>query len=356
MTFPMIDIHAFRRKKAPRRMGFEKLNDYIDFEVFRPLLRELCKYSDIGAPHYDEVLMFKILILQSHNTLDDVGMEAMLYDRISFLRFVGLNLGDEIPDSETIRIFRDERLGPEGTRRLFDMFNERMQEQGLQWSKTMLIDSTFIEVPKQHIKPEEKEEIKETGKAPEGWSNHKAGNKDLDATSTRKGSRIYFGEKASILVDAVTKIVKKVVVCTAKRHDSQEIGRLIEEAEELVDGEIKAELYGDSAYYGKEIEKYLLSKNINPKIMRRRVRGQAELSEEDKEWNKMVKKIRARVEHVFAWLKQIMGFKKMRCIGIKRCTVRVTLAMLTYNMYRFSYMVRTKSGDSELRAMRSCED
>ena len=51
--------------------------------------------------------MFKILILGDMNNLSDEGIERMIPDRIGRLRFLGFQLGETIPDRNTIRPFRE---------------------------------------------------------------------------------------------------------------------------------------------------------------------------------------------------------------------------------------------------------
>ncbi|MEJ2459519.1 MAG: transposase [Novosphingobium sp.] len=50
--------------------------------------------------------MFKALILQAQHTLSDARMEFVARDRLSWLRFLGLSLGDRTPDENTIRHWR----------------------------------------------------------------------------------------------------------------------------------------------------------------------------------------------------------------------------------------------------------
>ena len=50
--------------------------------------------------------MFKILLLQRWYNLSDEALESALYDRISFARFAGLSLEDDVPDATTICRFR----------------------------------------------------------------------------------------------------------------------------------------------------------------------------------------------------------------------------------------------------------
>ncbi|MGN0865351.1 MAG: transposase, partial [Akkermansia sp.] len=73
----------------------------MNVEAFRPKLDELCHYSEKGRPHDDVVKMFRILILQTLYDLSDEDMEFNLYDRLSFQKFVGIGVMDELPDART---------------------------------------------------------------------------------------------------------------------------------------------------------------------------------------------------------------------------------------------------------------
>ncbi|POR39955.1 transposase [Methylobacterium sp. V23] len=78
-----------------------KLAALIDFEAFRPKLSTALKRSDGskgGRPHYNPVLMFKILVLQTFYTLSDTATEFQSRDRLSFMRFLGLGFEDAAPD------------------------------------------------------------------------------------------------------------------------------------------------------------------------------------------------------------------------------------------------------------------
>ena len=90
----------------------------VDFELFRPVLDAALAYADGakgGRPPLDPVLMFKVLIIQAANGLSDERAEYLINDRLSFMRFLGLSLGDRVPDARTIWLFR-ERLTRAGSR------------------------------------------------------------------------------------------------------------------------------------------------------------------------------------------------------------------------------------------------
>ncbi len=70
----------------------------IDWESFREPLKRIFKKVPKGAggrPAYDYVMMFRILFLQRLYNLSDNQMQFQLMDRISFMRFVDLDLNDK---------------------------------------------------------------------------------------------------------------------------------------------------------------------------------------------------------------------------------------------------------------------
>src|SRR3546814_1907483 len=86
----------------------------VDLEYFRVWLVEGLGYADGGKggrPPFDPVMMFKILILQAQHNLSDARTEYMIRDRLSWMRFLGFALGDRTPDENTIRHFRNRKIG-----------------------------------------------------------------------------------------------------------------------------------------------------------------------------------------------------------------------------------------------------
>jgi transposase len=73
--------------------------------IEKALYKEL--KSNAGAKSYDRVLMFKILILQRYYNLSNEQTEFQIKDRLSFMDFLGLRIGDRIPDEKTIWLFKE---------------------------------------------------------------------------------------------------------------------------------------------------------------------------------------------------------------------------------------------------------
>ncbi|WP_217653225.1 transposase [Sphingobium sp. YR657] len=60
-----------------------------------------------GYSPFVSVMMFKAMILQAQHNLSDARMSFMIRDRLSWMRFPGPPLGDQTPDENTIRHFRE---------------------------------------------------------------------------------------------------------------------------------------------------------------------------------------------------------------------------------------------------------
>ena len=114
-----------------------ELNKMIDWEAFRGDIekarekaREHERKNAAGAKPIDAVQMFKILVLQQLNNLSDDRIEYQIRDRLSFMRFLGLNLEDRVPDAKTVWLFR-ETLKQQGMGVLFKRFDEQLAAKGL---------------------------------------------------------------------------------------------------------------------------------------------------------------------------------------------------------------------------------
>ncbi|MEP4033357.1 transposase [Roseibium polysiphoniae] len=86
------------------------LSATVDFEYFRDWLVEGLGYGDGSRgrrPPFDPVSMFKVLTLQAQHNLSDAKMEFMIRGRLSWMRFLGFELGGVTPAENKIRHFRN---------------------------------------------------------------------------------------------------------------------------------------------------------------------------------------------------------------------------------------------------------
>jgi IS5 family transposase len=166
----------------------EVLDRTVDFEYFRGWLVEGLGYGDGskgGRPPFDPVSMFKALILQAQHNLSDARMEFMIRDRLSWMRFLGFDLGGTTPDENTIRLFRD-KLTDSGTlKRVMKAFDWQLRKKGYIPMSGQIVDASLVPAPKQRNTDGEKEAVKAGKSAKEIWPDepNKAAQKDTNAPS-----------------------------------------------------------------------------------------------------------------------------------------------------------------------------
>jgi len=319
-----------------------KLNTLINWEMFRTILNKVRKKENpthVGRPPFDVVLMFKILVLKSIYNLADERIEEQIRDRISFRIFLGLkHLNDTIPDAKTIWLFAEplKNLGLE--RQLFDRFNAELDACGFAVKSGLIVDGSFVEVPRQRNTKVENEQIKK-GEIPESFSAnpHVLSQKDCDARWTKKNDVSYFGYKDHDLVDDEYKFVRDYDVTDASVHDSVPYPDLMPTEPAYPD----QEAFGDSAYKSKENDAELSRRGFLPMIHEKGYRGKP-LTDQQKAFNKVKSSVRCRVEHVFGSMKMRMGNEILRSIGFARARFWIGMRNLMYNFGRLVSLNRPK--------------
>lgn len=317
----------------------EALREMIPWEEFRKPLKKTLARKDRsagGRPPFDDVLMFKVLVLQALYNLSDDQTEYQIRDRLSFMRFLGLALDGRVPDAKTVWLFR-ERLAQAGAvEKLFARFDRHLAEKGLMASGGQLIDASIIPVPKQRNTRDENAAIK-AGDMPPAWQDEpaKLRQKDVDARWTVKNEVSHYGYKNHINTDKAHKFVRRYEVTAASVHDSNAFDAVFDASNTAKD------VWADGAYRSKEREDNLKAQGYRSHIHHKGVRGHL-LSVAKQATNTRRSKVRARVEHVFGRQFQ-MGGKLLRSIGLVRARANIGLKNLAYNMQRFITITRMAS-------------
>jgi IS5 family transposase len=132
--------------------------------------------------------------------------------------------------------------------------------------------------------------------------------------------------KLHIGVDSQSGLAHSAMVTPANIHDKHPLPHLLHGREKRV--------YGDSAY---RAQKHLIrgaaprAKDFTNERMRRRKDEPADEGKRAKNRNKS--KIRARVEHVFAVVKRLWGFTKVRYRGLAKNACRAFTVLALANIY-----------------------
>lgn len=320
-----------------------KLKDQINWEAFRSDLNRIHKKerkSNAGAKPIDVVLLFKMLVLQHLYNLSDDAIEYQVRDRLSFMRFLDLQLEDRVPDAKTVWLFRERLKQLELVDVLFKRFHEQLALYGYIARKGQMIDATFVEAPRQRNSREENAKIKDN-EQPEGWTDNKARQKDVDARWTKKNNQNYYGYKNHINADEENKLIQSYQVSNASVHDSQVFDELLDHTPE--EQGKKRPVYADSAYRSEEKETELAKSGIRSEICEKGTRNYP-LTETQKGNNRRKSKVRARVEHVFGAQAQYGGHY-IQTIGMQRAKVKIGLMNLVYNMRRLVQLLKRDCDD-----------
>jgi len=139
----------FRLEKLSKQNDpLVKLLHEIDWEQFRKILTNAFEKEEKGIGGrlpFDYVMMFKIMVLQRYYNLSDEQMQYQILDRLSFMRFLGLNLSDSVPDEKTIWLFRENLIQLNLIEKLFTKFSNSLEKAGLIVKEGRLVDASFIE-------------------------------------------------------------------------------------------------------------------------------------------------------------------------------------------------------------------
>ena len=332
------------RLKTLDKLGdpLQKLEQWVNWKVLgwgikRWESKKQSKTKGVGGrPAYDSLVIFKMLILQKLYNLSDDQLEYQCKDRLTFTRFLGLALGDSIPDSKTIWNYREMWIKQGVFNKIFCLFNKYLHKKKIITRSGSIVDASFIDRSKQKINDKEYEQIK-NGEVPERIKEKKGGLRqtDLDARMAKKGGKKCNGYKLHIKVDATSKCVVKVATTPANVSDVAMMEPLVDKKDRV--------LYGDKGYVGKKrrkkIEKKVKKKGgkIDIQIHERGSRGHP-LSEEAKQRNRQRSKVRLRVEHVFGTIKHDWNYNVIRSVGLERARGNMELAVLAYNIKRSSLL------------------
>ena len=181
------------------------------------------------------------------------------------------------------------RMLPHQPIALYKEVNTHLADQGITLCSGTLVDATIIDAPSS---------TKNEAKA-----------RDPEMSSTKKGNDWFFGMKAHVGVDAQSGIVHSLETTTAKTHDSQVWDDLLHGKE--------ASVWADKGYVSAAREVAFSGPDKFWGVMRKAPKG-SELHPIDEDINRIIAKVRARVEHPFRVIKRQFGYIKTRYRGLAK--------------------------------------
>ena len=285
------------KKKVTRRDRFlgeiEKVTPWsaliAELEPFYP------KGEGRGRPPIGLERMLRMYIAQQCFGLSDEGTEDALYDSQAIRGFVGIDLSREsAPDATTLLKFRRLLETHQLTERIFTAINVHLADKGLMLKEGTVVDATIIAAPSS--------------------TKNRDGQRDPEMHQTKKGNEWHFGMKAHIGVDANSGITHTVVTTPANSAD-------VTQAHALLHGDERV-AFGDAGYQGVEKREENKASAVKWYVAmrpgKRKALPDTEIGRIDEQIEQAKASIRARVEHPFHIIKNILGLKKVRYRGLAK--------------------------------------
>lgn len=301
----------------------DHIKDMIDWEKFRPFFSDLFFDDDKigGRPHYNEIVMMKILVLQRFYGLSDQETEFQINDRTSFKNFLGFP--DKIPDYSTIWRLK-ERMQKDGTlEKIWNEMQRQFEEKGLKVTTGVIQDATFIEADLGKKRYYKEKQAKKHGKEIQYTEKQKA-HIDKDGTFAIKNNQVHFGYKLHQKTDTDFGLIREFSVTTASLHDSQV---------DLTEADDKT-VYRDKGYVGVDPHK-----NVKNMTMKKAVRGKP-LTKEEKKYNKAISRVRAPGERPFAVIHRVFSGGTTLVKNLARVTVQQAVECFAFNLYQLFTLAR----------------
>lgn len=289
----------------------ERIAGLIDWTSVEAVLSGIYA-SGTGRPAYPPLLLLKVLLLESWYGLSDPMMEEALGDRLSFRRFVGLGLNEQVPDHSTISRFRS-LLAERGlAERVFGEVARQLDGKGLMVKQGTLIDATLVQAAAAEPPKQKGGGVSEV---------------DPDARWMKHGrDHAWFGYKLHMAVDQGSHLIRKAVLTPA---NVQEVSL----GPDLVMGDERA-VYADKGYSAARLREHLRQGAIKDRVQRRAHWRKAPLRPIEIKRNVLIGRIRGRIEGVFGTLKRSYGLARMRFMGIARNTAATLLTLTAWNLAR----------------------
>lgn len=313
----LLDSAFNNRNKLSRNDALlDKMNSFIQWDKLVTICEGMYMDSHKGRPTIPIEFSLKCIFLQYMYNLSDPGLEDALIDRLSFQRFLGISFDTEIPDFSTIWRFRERLLKNQLFDRIFEEVLRQLEEKKLILRRGTIVDATIVQSARR---------LKRKGEESEKQSPRQRAQKDLDASSTKKGKKWYYGFKGHIGQDEGSNIIRKKRFTSANVHDSTERDNLLCGDERSV--------FGDKAYDDKETKQKCRKEGKFYGILDKGKRNNPLSSKQEKD-NRQKSRVRSAVERPFAYFKHCCGWFRVRYVTLLRNDLHFTFLCTINNVRR----------------------
>lgn len=294
-----------------------KIDQLIDWRPMEKALRgiHVNEINPKGGPKsYNNLSMFKAILIGQWHSLSDSGLEEALRLRLDFMIFTGFEMSEDTPDETTLCRFRNKLIERKLHESLFKEVNRQLEEQGIKVKKAeaALVDATIIA---SSARP------KDTIEHPSGEIKRSA---DPDAAWVTKSNKSYFGYRGYLITDGKEGFIHHLAVIPANESEMKQLPRLIEHAH----GErILTDKGFSSQENRQEIERRGLKSGISYKASRNHP-----LRYSQRLFNRIVAKRRFRIEQAFGTLKRRFRMNRASYLGQAKVEAQLYWKAICFNL------------------------
>ncbi|WKD53452.1 IS5 family transposase [Porphyromonas gingivalis] len=344
------DALLSKRYRKAQNDFLNQVDRLIDWRPIRTLINK--KYTKrqnaIGAPAYDVILLFKMLLLETWYNLSDCALEERINDSITFSRFLGLKMEEVSPDHSTISRFRSALTELGLMDKLLAQFNKQLSRHHISVREGVLVDASLVETPHKpngsitiEVADDRQDNRSEAEKeAEEDYQKQVVRQRkgtDEEARWVYKQKRYHYGYKKHCLTN-VQGIVQKVITTAANRSDTKEFIALLQGAN-IPQGTV---VLADKGYACGENRSYLQTHHLQDGIMHKAQRNRA-LTEEEKQRNKAIGPIRSTIERTFGSIRRWFHGGRCRYRGLAKTHTQNILESIAFNLYRTPGIIMSSS-------------
>jgi IS5 family transposase len=292
---------------APANEFLDRLDVLVNGQPIRQALEGMFTAATGRLPQ-PPLAVFKMLLLEHFYGVSDPQCEALVADRLSWRKFVGLTLAERVPDETTLVRFRQRLIEHDLHQRLLALVNEQLAAQGLIVREVTLVDATLVPAAR---------------RAPAQGA---SGGGDADADYTVKAGQPHYGYKAHVAADRQHTLIRQADLSAASVHDSQRFEAVVRGDEQMV--------IADKAYDSRARAQWLQQRGVANGILRRARRGEC-LSAAAQRMNRVLSAIRSGIEKIFGHWKRNLGYRRVRYVGWARNRLELEFKCVVWNLKRW---------------------
>jgi IS5 family transposase len=296
-----LDLELSKTLGSSRTQKFlQEIHDYIRWEPFERILLDVYPVgkSAAGNVAYPPVMLLKALLLQKwFGIRSDPELENQINDRISFKVFIGLSFGDASPDHSVICRFR-ERVGAGTMERIHAELLAQLRAKGYSIDAGLAVDARLVRSASSPLSKEKIGKVRQERQRKEhdGRKEPVKFSRDMESDWTVKNDVPHYGMKEHASIDVKSGLVLTTVLSRASEHDTNYFQYVV--IKSLHTRKMLPVVYADKGYHGQANREFLHINEMKDGIMRKDERN-AKLTELEITRNKMISKVRYKIEQYF---------------------------------------------------------